>query len=137
VTRDRGVPRVAARRERVRLLRGDRVQPRRGKLGAPREVLHHHLEVRPGARLDPFHAADRQCEPVGEPVAADVHRNGEGNEDIEPHAADERADPDKQWVRPAIRSHVRVLAAKRCALIVIVEVSFPTCRAAARLPGWI
>jgi hypothetical protein len=37
-------------------------------------------------------------------------------------------------VRAAIRSHVRVFVAKRCALIVIVEVSFSTCEAVARLP---
>jgi hypothetical protein len=94
--RDRRVLWVATGGERVGLLRTDGVQPRHGKLGAPREVPHHRLEVRPGARLDLTRAADPECEPVGEPVGADVHRDGEDDEDIEPYAADERADPDEQ-----------------------------------------
>jgi hypothetical protein len=43
--------------------------------------------------------------------------------------------PISSAVRPAIKSHVRVLVAKRCALIVIVEVSFPTCGAGGTAPG--
>jgi len=92
---DSRVLRVAAGRERVRLLGRDQVEPRDGHLRALREVLHDRFELGPRPRLDRLRAARLERELVREPVAGDVHQHCERDEEVERTAADQGADRDQ------------------------------------------
>jgi hypothetical protein len=98
--RDRSVLRVPAGREGVRLLGRDQEQPRPRDPRPLREVLHDPLELRHRAGLERLCPARLQREPVREPVAGDVHEDGEADEEVERAAADQRADRDQQAGQP-------------------------------------
>jgi hypothetical protein len=88
---DGGVLGITARRERVRLVGRDQVQPRHRQLGAGGDLLHRGLEPWHRARLDGLRPAGLQRQPVREPVAGEVQRDGEGREEEESAAADRGA----------------------------------------------
>jgi hypothetical protein len=91
-----GVAGVAPGGERIGLLGADQVEPRHRDLGAMRKVGRHLLEFGDLPRRERAGAACRQRELVGEPVAGDVHEDGQRDEDVQRAAADGTADGDQQ-----------------------------------------
>ena len=85
--------------ERVRLVAGDHVEARHRQAGAVVELAHHLVELRGLASASGFAPADREGDLVAEPVGAEVHQQGDDEEDR--GAADAADQPSRS--RPAGR----------------------------------